>query len=131
MSSEELQGNVSNGIDRLEGATMSKLDEAAERAKAESRQFSDKVDQAVGKAKETVRSTARRAQASVSSAAEQASDTYQMLRGNAQKLASTVDPMVKQQPYAAMVAGVIIGLLAGALMFGGGAKVIYIKPARQ
>ena len=131
MSSEELQANVNNGIDRLEGATMSKLDEAAERAKAESRQFSDKVDQAVGKAKETVRSTARRAQASVSSAAEQASDTYQMLRGNAQKFASTVDPMVKQQPYAAMVAGVIIGLLAGALMFGGGAKVIYIKPARQ
>jgi len=131
MSSEELQGNVSNGIDQLEGAAASALDQAAATAKGEARQFSDKVDEAVGKVKETVKTTARRAQASVSSAAGQAADTYQTLRGNAQRLASTVDPMVKEQPYAAMVAGVIIGLLAGALLFGGGAKVIYIKPARQ
>ncbi len=54
-----------------------------------------------------------------------------MLRGDAERLARTVDPMVREQPYVAMVAGVIIGLLAGALLFSGGAKVIYIKPARQ
>ena len=128
MSSQDLQGNVSNGIDRLEGTATSKLDEAAAKTKAEARQFSDKVDQAVGKAKESVKSGARRAQAATARAADQASDTYEMLRDNAQKFAATVDPMVKEQPYAAMVAGVIIGLLAGALLFGGGAKVIYVKP---
>jgi ElaB/YqjD/DUF883 family membrane-anchored ribosome-binding protein len=129
MSSQDLQGNVSNGIDKLEGAATSKLDEAAAKTKAESRQFSEKVDEVVGRAKETVKDGARRAQATASRAADQASDTYEMLRGNAQRFAATVDPMVKEQPYVAMVGGIILGLLAGALLFGG-AKVIYIKPAR-
>jgi ElaB/YqjD/DUF883 family membrane-anchored ribosome-binding protein len=128
MSSQDLQGNVSNGIDQLEGAATTRLDQAAAKAKGEARQFSEKVDQAVGKAKESVKSGAQRAQAATARAADQAADTYEMLRGNAQKFAATVDPMVKEQPYAAMVAGVIIGLLAGALLFGGGAKVIYVKP---
>jgi ElaB/YqjD/DUF883 family membrane-anchored ribosome-binding protein len=131
MSSEDLGGKVNNGIDRLESATTSALDDAATRAKGEARAFSGKVDRAVGRAKATVKSTARQAQARVSSAADQAADTYQMLRGDAERLARTLDPMVKEQPYVAMVAGVIIGLLAGALLFGGRAKVIYIKPARQ
>jgi ElaB/YqjD/DUF883 family membrane-anchored ribosome-binding protein len=130
MSSEELGGKVNNGIDRLESAATSALDDASTRAKGEARAFSGKVDRAVGRAKARVKSTARQAQVKVSHAADQAADTYQMLRGNAQRLADTVDPMVKEQPYLALVAGVVIGLLAGALLFGGGAKVIYIKPAR-
>jgi ElaB/YqjD/DUF883 family membrane-anchored ribosome-binding protein len=121
MSSNELQGNVSNGIDRLEGEAMSAIDEGALRAKSA---FSGRVDEAVGRARETVRATAQRAQATASTAADQAAETYQLLRGNAQRLASTVDPMVRQQPYMALVAGVIVGLLAGALLFGGGARVI-------
>ena len=130
MSSEELQGNVSNGIDQLEANATSALDRAGAKAKEQTRQFSDKVDQAVGKAKETVKATAQRAQATAARAGDKAGETYQLLRGDAQRLAATVDPMVKEQPYVAMVAGVILGLIAGALMFGGGAKVIYIKPAK-
>jgi ElaB/YqjD/DUF883 family membrane-anchored ribosome-binding protein len=130
MSSEEVRDSVSNGIDQLESAASSALDDASARAKGEARQFSGKVDRAVGRAKARVKSTARRAQATASTAADQAAETYQMLRGNAQRLADTVDPMVKEQPYLALVAGVVIGLLAGALLFGGGAKVIYIKPSR-
>lgn len=131
MSSEDLQGKVSNGIDQLESAATSALDDASVRAKGEARAFSGKVDRAVGKAKQTVRTTARKAQATASRAADRASDTYQLLRDDAERLAKTVDPMVKEQPYVAMVAGLIVGLIAGALLFGGGAKVIYIKPARQ
>lgn len=130
MSSEELQGKVNNGIDQLESSATSALDEGAARAKGEARAFSGRVDQAVGRAKETVKTTARQARATASRAADRAGDTYQMLRGDAQKLASTVDPMVREQPYVAMVAGVVIGLLLGAVLFSGGAKVIYIKPAR-
>jgi ElaB/YqjD/DUF883 family membrane-anchored ribosome-binding protein len=128
MSSEELQSRVSNGIDQLESTTTTTLDETAAKAKGASNQFSGRVDQVVGRAKETARSTARQAKATASRAADQASDTYELLRDNAQRLARTVDPMVKEQPYMALVAGVVIGLLAGALLFGGGAKVIYIKP---
>ena len=131
MSSEEVRGNVSNGIDQLEGAAASALDDAGARAKGEARQFSGRVDRAVGRAKARVKSTARRAKVTAANAADQAAETYQMLRGNAHRLAETVDPMVKEQPYVALVAGVVIGLLAGALLFGGGAKVIYIKPARD
>ena len=131
MSSEEVQDKVSNGIDRLESAATGALDDASATAKGEARAFSDKVDRAVGRAKTRVKSTARHAQATVSHAADQAAETYDMLRGNAQRLARTVDPMIKEEPYMAMAAGMLIGLLAGALLFGGGAKVIYIKPARQ
>jgi ElaB/YqjD/DUF883 family membrane-anchored ribosome-binding protein len=131
MSSEELRGNVSNGIDQLESAATSALDDASARAKGEARAFTGKVDRAVGKAKQTVKTTARKAQATASRAADRASDTYQLLRDDAERLAKTVDPMVKEQPYVAMVAGLVIGLVAGAVLFGGGAKVIYIKPARQ
>ena len=130
MSSEELRGNVSNGVDQLESAATSALDDASAQAKGETREFSGKVDQAVGRAKARVKSTARRAQATASRAADRAADTYQLLRGDAHRLARTVDPMVREQPYMALAAGVAIGLLAGALLFGGGAKVIYIKPAR-
>lgn len=130
MSSEGVQDKVSNGIDQLESAATSGLDDASAQAKSKARQFSGQVDRAVGKAKETVRATATRARATASTAADRASDTYQVLRGDAQRLAATVDPMVREQPYMAMAAGVVIGLLAGALLFSGGAKVIYIKPAR-
>ena len=123
MSSEGLQGKVSNGIDELQSQATSALDDASAKAKG-------RVDRVVGKAKETVRSTAQQARATASTAADKASDTYQMLRGDAQRLAATVDPMVREQPYVAMVAGVVIGLLVGALLFSGGAKVIYVKPAR-
>lgn len=128
MSSEELHDKVNNGIGRLEGAATGAVDDAAAQAKGEARAFSGRVDEAARRAKETVRTTARHARATASRAADQASDTYEMLRGNAQRLGATIDPMVKEQPYAALVAGVVIGLLAGALLFGGGAKVIYIKP---
>jgi ElaB/YqjD/DUF883 family membrane-anchored ribosome-binding protein len=131
MSSEELGSKVNNGIDRLESATTSALDDAADRARGESRAFSGKVDRAVGSAKAQVKKTARQAQAKVSDVAERASDTYQMLRGDAERLARTVDPIVREQPYVAMIAGALVGLLVGALLSNGGAKVIYIKPARQ
>lgn len=123
MSSEGVQGKVSNGIDQLQSTTTSALDDAAATTKS-------RVDRVVGKAKETVRNTAQQAKATASTAADRASDTYQTLRSDAQRLAATVDPMVREQPYMALVAGVVIGLLAGALLFSGGAKVIYIKPAR-
>jgi len=130
MSSEELQGKVRNGIGRLEEAASGAVDEGAAKAKGEVRQFSGRIDDVRRRAKATVQSTARRAQASATRAVDQAADTYETLRGNAQKLAATVDPMVKEQPYLALAAGVVIGLVAGALMFGGGAKVIYVKPPR-
>ncbi|HWF75678.1 MAG TPA: hypothetical protein VN694_00750 [Caulobacteraceae bacterium] len=130
MSSEELQGKVSNGIDRLEDAASGAIDEGAVRAKGEVRQFSGRIDEARRRAKATVHSTAKHARATASRAVDQAADTYETLRDNAQRLANTVDPMVKEQPYMAMAAGVVIGLVVGALLFGGGAKVIYIKPNR-
>jgi ElaB/YqjD/DUF883 family membrane-anchored ribosome-binding protein len=123
MSSEGVQSKVSNGIDELQSKTTSALDDGANEVKS-------RVDRVVGKAKEKVRTTARQARATASTAADKAADTYQVLRGDAQRIAATVDPMVREQPYVAMVAGAVIGLLLGALLFSGGAKVIYIKPAR-
>jgi ElaB/YqjD/DUF883 family membrane-anchored ribosome-binding protein len=128
MSSEELQGKVQSGLGKVETAAGQALDDPSLQAKGEVRQFSGRVQEAVGRARETMGTAASRARAAFDSAPSQASDAYQALRDNAQMVAGRVDPFVKEQPYVAVVAGVVIGLLAGALLFSGGSKVIYVKP---
>jgi len=89
------------------------------------------AEDTIGKAKETVSRTARRAKAAVSDAADQVADTYGSLRDTAQSVAVAVDPLVREKPYFALALAACAGFIAGALIFGGGAKVIYIRPARE
>ena len=74
--------------------------------------------------------TAKKAVEAVASATDQATDTYQTLRKRAESVADAVDPFVKEQPYIAVALAMVAGLILGALIGGGGAKVIYIKPSR-
>jgi ElaB/YqjD/DUF883 family membrane-anchored ribosome-binding protein len=58
----------------------------------------------------------------------QAKDLYGEVTGRARKIAETVDPYVKDKPYATMGLVAVAGLLFGLLVAGHGPKVIYVEP---
>ena len=60
-------------------------------------------------------------------ATDQAKETYGRVAGQAKEVYGKVDPMVRQQPYAALGVAAVAGFIAGMLMNAGGSKVIYIK----
>jgi uncharacterized protein YjbJ (UPF0337 family) len=131
MSSDELEGKLNGELGRLQAAAGRALDDPELEAEGEARQIVGAVEETVGKARETVKRTAKRAQAAIADATDQASETYEAVRGRAQAVADTVDPFVREQPYLALALAGLAGLIVGALFFGGGAKVVYIKPARD
>ena len=131
MNPESIEGKVNNGIGKIEAEAGEVLGDPGMQLSGEARQFEGAAEDAVGKAKEAIGKTAKMAREAVAGAADQASETYQTLRKRAESVAVTVDPFVKEQPYIAVMLAGIAGLILGALFAGGGAKVIYIKPARD
>jgi uncharacterized protein YjbJ (UPF0337 family) len=131
MNSDELEGKMNGEIGALQAAVGRATGDPRLEAEGEARQIVGGVEEAVGKAKETVARTAKRAKAAVSEAADQVADTYENLRDTAQTVADTVDPFVKDKPYLSLALAAFAGFLLGALLSGGGAKVIYIRPSRE
>jgi ElaB/YqjD/DUF883 family membrane-anchored ribosome-binding protein len=97
------------------------------------------ADQLARKVSDTARSTSATAQRKIGGAAgyvseaamrvsTQAKDLYGEVTGRARKVAQTVDPYVKGQPYATMGLAAAAGLLLGLMMAGHGPKVIYVEP---
>ena len=131
MNPEELEGKIKNGVGQVEAAAGEVLGDPGMQVSGEARQIEGQAEDAVGKAKEAIGKTAKMAREAVVNATDHASDTYQTLRRRAEGVADTVDPFVKEQPYIAVALAAVVGLIVGALFAGGGAKVIYIKPARD
>jgi ElaB/YqjD/DUF883 family membrane-anchored ribosome-binding protein len=50
------------------------------------------------------------------------------LKEQAQKTADQVEPFVRDQPYLALGAAALTGLMLGLLYAGRGPKIVYIKP---
>ena len=130
MNPENVEGKIKNGIGQVEAAAGEVLGDPGMQFSGEARQLEGSAEDAIGKAKEVIGKTAKKAVEAVTSATDQASDTYQSLRKRAESVADTVDPFVKEQPYIAVALAMVAGLILGALIGGGGAKVIYIKPSR-
>jgi ElaB/YqjD/DUF883 family membrane-anchored ribosome-binding protein len=131
MNPENIEGKVKNGIGQAEAAAGEVLGDPGMQLSGEARQIEGAAEDAVGKAKEAIGKTAKMAREAVVSATDQATDTYQTLRKGAENVVGTVDPFVKEQPYIAVMLAAVAGLILGALFAGGGARVIYIKPARN
>jgi ElaB/YqjD/DUF883 family membrane-anchored ribosome-binding protein len=131
MNPESIEGKVKNGVGKVEEAAGEVLGDPGMQLSGEARQIEGQAEDAVGKAKEVIGKTVQRAREAVSEATDQAAETYQTLRKQAEGVAQTVDPFVKEQPYIAVMLAAVAGLILGALFAGGGAKVIYIKPARD
>jgi uncharacterized protein YjbJ (UPF0337 family) len=131
MNPESIEGKVNNGVGKVEEAVGEVLGDPGTELRGETRQFEGAAEDAIGKAKEAISKTAQNAREAVAVAAGQAAETYQTLRKQAESVAGTVDPFVKEQPYIAVMLAAVAGLILGALFAGGGARVIYIKPARD
>jgi len=131
MNPESIEGKVNNGIGKVEQAAGEVLGDPGMQLSGEARQFEGAAEDAVGKAKEAIGKTAKMAREVVGNATDQATETYQAVRKQAENIAGTVDPFVKEQPYIAVMLAAVAGLILGALFAGGGAKVIYVKPARD
>jgi ElaB/YqjD/DUF883 family membrane-anchored ribosome-binding protein len=131
MNPESIEGKINNGIGKVEAEAGEVLGDPGMQLSGEARQFEGAAEDAVGQAKEVIGKTAKVAREAVAGAADQAADTYQAVRKRAESVVDTVDPFVKEQPYIAVMLAAVVGLIVGALFAGGGAKVIYIKPARD
>jgi len=131
MNSGSIEGKVKNGLGQAEQAAGEVLGDPGMQLRGEARQVEGAAEDAVGRAKAAIGETAKKVRAVVTEATDQAADTYQTLRKQAEGVAHTVDPFVKEQPYIAVMLAAVAGLILGALLSGGGAKVIYIKPARE
>jgi len=131
MNSDELEGKLNQEIGALQAAAGRAVGDPELEAEGEARQIIGGVEEAVGKAKETVTRTAQRAKAAVADAADQVEGAYQTIKETAQTVADTVDPFVQERPYIALALAAFAGFLLGALLSGGGAKVIYIRPSRE
>jgi ElaB/YqjD/DUF883 family membrane-anchored ribosome-binding protein len=131
MNPEELEGKINNGLGQAEQAAGEVLGDPGMQLRGEARQFEGAAEDALGRAREMIGKTAMKAREAVAEAADQAADSYQVLRKRAETVAETVDPFVKEQPYIAVMLAAVAGLILGALFAGGGARVIYIKPARD
>ena len=130
MGPDELEGQIKNGMGKVEEAAGEVLGDPGLKLRGEARQFEGSAEEALGVAKKKIEQTARKAKAIVANATDQAAETYATLRQQAQDIHATVDPFVRQKPYAAIVLAALAGLILGALFAGGGPKVIYVKPAR-
>jgi ElaB/YqjD/DUF883 family membrane-anchored ribosome-binding protein len=129
MNPEKLEGKVNNGVGKAEEAVGEVVGDPGLQVRGEARQFEGAAEEAAGSAKEKLTEAAKQARAAVADAADKASDAYQTLRVQAQSVADTVDPFVKERPYAAVAVAALAGVILGALLFTGGPKVIYVKPA--
>ena len=81
----------------------------------------DAVNDAIGKAADSVATAAVRI-------GDQAKDAYGNATERVQYAADTVDPLVKEKPYAAVAIAAVAGIVLGLLMSSRGPKVIYVKP---
>jgi len=105
------------------------------RARGRTKESVESAKKAFGQAAEqaaaTVVKAADQAASTVSRAADQASSLYATARDAARSVSVQVDPFVNERPYAAVAIGLVAGILVGALFFGRGAKVIYVRtPSR-
>ena len=131
MNPQSIEGNIKNGVGKVEEAAGEVLGDPGMQLSGEARQIEGATEDAIGKAKATIGKTAKMAREAVAGAADQAANTYKAVRKRAESMAGMVDPFVKEQPYIAVALAMVAGLILGALIGGGGAKVIYIKPARD
>ncbi|HZZ88019.1 MAG TPA: hypothetical protein VFE13_06755 [Caulobacteraceae bacterium] len=127
--SDELEGRINNGIGKVEAEAGEVMGDPGLKLQGEARQFEGSAQETLGEVKDKLGKTARKARTVVTDAAGQASEAYETLRKQALEIHDTVDPFVRERPYAAVLAASLVGFVLGALFFAS-PKVIYVKPAR-
>ena len=128
MNENTTEGGVKAGLGKIE----EKLGQAAGsddlQAKGASAQVEGQAQKVIGSAQDAVNQAAESAKAAVSRAGEQARTIYGQAQERVQGVTDTVDPFVREQPYAALGIAAAAGLLVGLLLAGRRPRVVYVKP---
>ena len=93
-----------------------------------STQLEGQAQKVIGGVQDGVTQAAEGAKAAVFKAGEQARDFYGQAQQRVQGVTETIDPFVKEQPYAALGIAVAGGFVLGLLLAGRGPRVVYVKP---
>jgi ElaB/YqjD/DUF883 family membrane-anchored ribosome-binding protein len=96
--------------------------------KAAGDQAARKVREIGAKVQKTADKAASQISDKVSQATEKTVEAYDVAARKAKQVAETVDPFVREKPYAAIGAVLGVGVVIGMLLAARSPKVIYIKP---
>ena len=128
MNENTIQGDVKTGLGKAEGAAGDVLGDREMQAKGDARQVEGRAQDAIGSAQQAIGQVADQARDAASRVADQAQDAYGRVTDQVQTVKNTVDPFVREQPYAALAIAAVAGLLTGLLFAGRGSKVVYVRP---
>ena len=131
MSNENLEGGLKSTLGRGQEALGDIAGDEAMKPEGESRQFSGQAEKALGAAKESLNKAAAQARVAAQVAADRASDYYGRAANRAQVASESMQQFVDERPYSAIAVAAFAGLLLGALIFGTGPKVYYLRPPRD
>jgi ElaB/YqjD/DUF883 family membrane-anchored ribosome-binding protein len=128
MNEDIVTGRVAAGVGALEQAAGEAVDSGKLRRKGAVRAAGGHAQAALGSAEDILGDAADRITASFAQLRDQSRAAMDRASAAARAVNATVDPFVRERPYAAVGLGLAVGLLAGLLIAGRGPKIIYVKP---
>ena len=128
MNENTTEGGVKAGLGKIEDRLGHAVGSDDLQAKGASTQVEGQAQKTIGSAQEAVSQVAEGAKAAVSKASEQARDLYGRAQDKVQGVTDTVDPFVRERPYASLGIAAAAGLVVGLLLAGRGPSVVYVKP---
>jgi ElaB/YqjD/DUF883 family membrane-anchored ribosome-binding protein len=140
MNDDNIEGGLNVAAGKAESFTGRLGDDPVMQAQGDFRQAEGHLQESAGKVEDAIAQMAEAATAAVNRLSEQATaavnrisdqarEAYGKASESAQKVADTVDPLIKDQPYAALGAAAAVGLVLGLLFAGRGPRVIYVRGA--
>ena len=128
MNENTLEGAVKSGAGRLERGVGEAVENDDLQARGAATQVEGQAQKVIGSAQDTLNQAAESAKAAVSRAGETARDVYGQAQQRVQDVRGTVDPFVREKPYAALGVAAAAGLVLGLLLAGRGPRIVYVKP---
>ena len=120
-SIKDVKADVADAVEDLTEAVDTEAKNNLHQFQTSAQNLRDAVNDAIGKAADSVAAAAVKI-------GDQAKDAYGTATDRVQHAADTVDPLVKEKPYAAVAIAGVAGIILGLLMSSRGPKVIYVKP---
>ena len=128
MNENTTEGAIKSGAGKIEDKVGKAVGSDDLQAKGASAQIEGHAQKVIGTAQDVVNQAAEGAKAAVSKAGEQARDIYGQAQERVQGVTDTVEPFVREKPYATLGIAAAAGLVLGLLLAGRGPRVVYVKP---
>jgi ElaB/YqjD/DUF883 family membrane-anchored ribosome-binding protein len=104
------------------------LNGAADEVQAKSGQAQAMINDVADKVTSGIAKAGDQASAAVNKFSDVAIDAYDRAYIRARKAGETVEPFVRERPYAALAISAALGLVIGLLTSSRGPKVVYVRP---